>query len=78
MQAYNYTTKCIIRAGFQCHVQFLVQTAEGEAANEAAQSGKVALESPNVAEIEKRKARAARFGVPLNNPEDKKALRAQR
>lgn len=54
------------------------KTAEGEAANEAAQPGRVGLEHSNVAELEKRKARAARFGVPLNNPEDKKALRAQR
>ncbi len=35
------------------------------------------MENSNVAEIEKRKARAARFEVPLNNPEDKKALRVR-
>ncbi|CAL8465908.1 g5444 [Coccomyxa elongata] len=54
------------------------KTTEGEPANEAAQPIKIGIENSNVAEIEKRKARAARFGMPLNNPEDKKALRAQR
>jgi hypothetical protein len=37
------------------------------------------FKDPAEAELEKKKARAARFGVPLNLSEDKKiAMRAQR
>ncbi|KAK9909753.1 hypothetical protein WJX75_006961 [Coccomyxa subellipsoidea] len=48
-------------------------------AEAAAQAGKIVFEDSNAAELEKRKARAARFGVPLNTSEDeKKDSRAQR
>ena len=41
--------------------------------------GKIVYKDPAEAELEKKKARAARFGVPLSLTEDKKRdLRAQR
>jgi hypothetical protein len=41
--------------------------------------GKIVPTDPKAAEMERRKARAARFGIPLNIPEDeKKELRAAR
>ncbi len=55
-----------------------LQVNEGPA-EAAAQAGKIVFEDSSTAELEKRKARAARFGVPLNTSEDKKKdLRAQR
>lgn len=44
-----------------------------------ADGAKIVFKDPAEAELEKKKARAARFGVPLNLSEDKKiAMRAQR
>ena len=54
--------------------------ASGAVSNGVAKASKeVATPGDEAAELEKRKARAARFGVPLNMSDDKKReLRAQR
>ena len=60
--------------------QLPVSQAPAAASNGVAKaSSEAATASDEAAELEKRKARAARFGVPLNMSDDKKReMRAQR
>ena len=60
------------------YLQFHMQKEETAAATDT-EGGKIVYKDPAEAELAKKKARAARFGVPLSLPEDKKMdMRAQR
>ena len=56
-----------------------MQKKDPAAAQAETEGGKIVYKDPAEEELAKKKARAARFGMPLNLSEDKKAvMRAQR